>query len=158
MTQRIRVNGTEASFNDQTITLLNGEGFNFGITEGCEELNWSDEVDVGSFQGQSPYEEDDSTGDYSGSGSMVYKTTTWLKIQKKMGPLGGPFGCKFNVVTHYTDKEGVSHRCLITKCRFVKRNQEGKRGKEILRRTVDFRIGGKVYEDGRGPFGEAEGT
>lgn len=158
MNARIRVNGTEAAFNDQEITLLSGNGFTFGINEGCEELNWSDEVDPGVFQGQSPFEEDTSTGDYSGSGSVVFKTTTWLKISKKMAPYGGPYGCEFHILTNYTDKTGVNHRCLITKCRFIKRSQDGKRGKEIFRRNLDFRIGGKVYEEGFGPFGEAEGT
>lgn len=158
MSNRIRVNGTEATFNDMEFELLNGSGFRFAITKGCEELNWSDEVDVGNFQGQGPYEEDDSTGDYSGSGSGVFKTSTWLKIQKKMKPYGGVYGVRLNLVGVYTDKEGNTHRVAITKCRFVERNQEGKRGKEILRRNVNFRIGGKVYEDGDGPFGEDEGT
>lgn len=162
MAEKFRVNGTEASFNDMRFDLLddnkNPTGFSFSITKGLSAFNWEDGVERGEFRGVGPFIEDVSSGDYSGSGSQEWKRSAWDRMAKKMGPLGGVYGLFWKGTLSYTDKEGETHTTVLTKCGFTKRTSDSKQGKDVLTKSVDFTIYGKVYEDGYGPFGEALGT
>jgi hypothetical protein len=156
---RFRVNGTEATFNELSIELSNNQGYKYAIVSGLEEFNWSDSCEGGSFEGQSPYQEDETTGDIKGEGSLVMKQSTWAKqVAAKLGPRGGVYGVSWNAVLVYTDKEGIVHNTVITGCRFKTRKGDGKRGSDPLKRSADFKITGKVYEEGYGPLGEPMGT
>lgn len=162
MGERFRVNGTEATFNDMRFDLLDDNkkptGFSFSITKGLREFNWEDSFDRGEGRGAGPYIEEVSTGDYSASGSQVWSSTAWLRVVKKMGPLGGVYGVFWKSTLSYTDKDGEPHTTTITKCLYNKRTGDAKQGKEVLTRSVDYTIYGKVYEDGYGPLGEQLGT
>jgi hypothetical protein len=162
MTERFRVNGTEACFNDMRFDLLDDNdeptGFSFSITKGLSSFNWEDSIDRGEFRGPGPYIEDVSSGDYSGSGSQEWKRSAWARVEKQMGPRGGVYGLLWKGTLSYTDKLGETHTDVLTKCGFTKRSTDSKQGKEVLTKSVEFTIYGKVYSDGYGPLGEALGT
>lgn len=158
MAEKIRVNGTEATFNDVKISANSGK-VAFSFSSGLEEFNYDDGFERGSFSGQSPYEEGWTVGDYKPTASAVWKQSTWDNIEAKLGPLGGVFGTLIDSITLvYTDKAKKTHSTVITDVTFDKRKFDGKRGSDPLKASIDLGIHGKIYREGFGPLGEAVGA
>jgi hypothetical protein len=154
-TDQFRTNGTAASFQDWRFDLTDGTQ-SFGILAGIQEWNWSENVDRGEERANgSPYVQDVTTGEYACESNMVWMREAWDDFHDKLVTRGiGRFSMRGNATCVYKKKNGILVTETITGVMLKKRESSNKQGTEATKVNIDLQIVGRLYLNGKGPFGE----
>jgi hypothetical protein len=155
MAQRnYRADGSHATLNDARIEISDGN-FSLGIMDGIQGMSikqsqdYGEEREVGSV-----FVEDFTTGDYSADGSLDAKAENWDRFRTKLAAKGkGYFGVPFNITWTYKKKDGNMTTITATRVLFSSHGRDAKVGNEALKVAIEFKIFGRVYEDGVDAFG-----
>jgi hypothetical protein len=154
MAEEFRANGSPADFHSITFDLGDGTK-SISRTSGMTSFDLNDQVDREKVRAIGRYCEGITTGEHDGDASCEWTSQGWKDTYTRVVALGnGIYGFKGTITLSYTEQDGTPTTVVMTDACFKTRKRSGKTGTEGMRVQTDIDCGGKIYENGVGPFGE----
>jgi hypothetical protein len=148
------INNITYQFADLELS-LSAVGEPLSISDAFTELKYSDKVDRERQKGASRFTEDFTDGEYEPEGSVTFKQKMYDYIAAWLKEKGvGFYDVELTLTVNYRNKGQPVNTDTITKVKFASREKGGAAGPEGLSVPCDLFIGGRIYENGIGPFGE----
>jgi hypothetical protein len=153
-TQEFRAKGSPADFHSCIFDFGDGSKA-IHRTDGLTSYDVNDQVDREKVRAVGRYAKGLTSGEYDADLSLEWLSQAWKDVSKKLTDLGdGVYGFKGTFTLTYTEQDGTPMTVVATDIMFKTRKRSGKQGTEGLKVSTDLDCGGRVYENGIGPFGE----
>jgi len=127
----------------------------WGVLDGVTEIEYSDSVEREKLRGTSRTPIAATDGEYDAEGSMtVYRYYYDYLVEKAKAKGKGLYELSFTLTINYAFRGEPVKTDVITGVRIASREHSGSQGPDPLDVPLELFIGGLIYHEGIGPFGE----